>query len=417
MLKKIIECEHLPLEIENGNEYVILQQNPNNYTHSYFKYPCKFIPEIPRWFFKKYLNVNSKVLDPFSGSGTTLLEASINGYESLGIEISKLSKLLIEVKTTILSTSDIEFIKSFFNNLDYHSEQTLPLIDNIHHWFDEDNLTELLILKSNINKVKKKSIQNFLNICFISVIRKTSKADNVSPKPYVSSKISKKKVNPYIEFNKIIATYLKNNIELSNISSELGNVNILLDDATKFKTNIKFDGAITSPPYINAFDYVRILRLETLWLNLSTEEELKKSKKNHVGTESITVKEYNDFSILNECELLNSYYEDLLKVDKKRAIILVKFFNDMKKNLILVNKYLNNGKVYSIVIGNSKIRNIEIESWKVISQIAANHGFKEELYFSYQIRNHYLRIDRKNKGGKINSDYVLILRKNNGTEK
>jgi len=416
LFKKVIECKSLPLEIKNGEEYIILQQNPNRYTHSYFKYPCKFIPEIPRWFLKKYISKNSTILDPFSGSGTTLLEAFINGYDSVGIEINKLSKLLIEVKTTILSKKDIEIIENFYHKIDYNIKYTSPLINNLNHWFDEDNLKNLLIIKSNINKIQKKSIQNFLNICFISIIRKSSKADNVSPKPYVSTKISKKKVNVCAEFEKTITIYLKNNIDLSNIDTKLGNVDILLGDATQFTLDKKFDGAITSPPYINAFDYVRILRLETLWLDLSTEEELKKSKKFHVGTENITLKEYDDYSILGESELLKNYYNQLIDIDKKRAVVLVKFFNDMKKNLILVRNHLKSNKVYSIVIGNSRVRNIEIESWKVISEIAQYNGFKEELYFSYQIRNHYLRIDRKNKGGKINSDYVLILRKDDGTE-
>ena len=52
----IIEVESLPVDIQTGATYVIKQANPNSYTHGMFKYPCKFIPEIPRWGIKTYLS-------------------------------------------------------------------------------------------------------------------------------------------------------------------------------------------------------------------------------------------------------------------------------------------------------------------------------------------------------------------------
>ncbi len=47
--ERIIEVESLPMDIQSGAAYSIKQANPNTYTHGMFKYPCKFIPEIPRW--------------------------------------------------------------------------------------------------------------------------------------------------------------------------------------------------------------------------------------------------------------------------------------------------------------------------------------------------------------------------------
>lgn len=415
--KKIIECEALPENIDNGSEYIILQQKPNSYTHGYFKYPCKFIPEIPRWFIKKYIQEGQNILDPFAGSGTTLLESSIHNIKSTGIEISALSALLIKVKTTKLDSDEIDFISGFCQSLNRKIQYCYPKIDNIFHWFDEDNLTKLAIIKANIEPIKSETIRNFLNICFISIIRKCSKADNVSPKPYVSSKIKKQLFDPYIEFDKVLQQYLSSNIELKNINYRNFLSNIIIGDSTKFQLSNSYFGAITSPPYINAFDYVRILRLETLWLDLSNEQELRTIKKHHVGTESLSIKDFDEYAILNDSVLLKNYYDLIKEIDNKRAHIILKFFNDMKNNLKLVHNALLHDKVYAIVIGNSNIRGVEIESWKVLSQIAQNYGFIEELYFSYQIRNHYLRIDRKDKGGKINSDYVLVLRKHDGAKK
>lgn len=415
--KKIIECNELPIDIVNDAQYVILQQNPNEYSHSYFKYPCKFIPEIPRWFLKKYINKNDIILDPFSGSGTTVLESSIRGIKSVGIEISKLSQLLAKVKTYKLNQEEIIIINNFVDSLNKDIEIKYPEIENLNHWFDKDNINKLSIIRANIKEIKNNHVVDFLNVCFISIIRKCSKADNVSPKPYVSKKIKKKICEPYIEFDKTINQYVDLNKKLNEIKYKNNMSEIIIGNATDFNLNNKFSGAITSPPYINAFDYVRILRLETLWLELADENELREIKKKHVGTENLVIKTFDEYQILEYSVLLKEYYEKIKIIDNKRAHIILKFFNDMKKNLQMVNNHLEDAGVYSIVIGNSNIRGIEIESWKVISQISKYCGFIEELHFSYQIRNHYLRIDRKTKGGKINSDHILVLRKISGTKK
>lgn len=413
--KKIISCEELPSDIEKGAEYVILQQCPNLYTHCYFKYPCKFIPEIPRWFIKKYIKEKEIIIDPFAGSGTTLLEASLNNVYSVGIEINKISGLLTKVKTTMLTSKEISVATNFIKNLNKKIPLCYPQINNIEHWFEEKNLRDLAIIKQNINTIENNNVKDFLNICFASIIRKCSKADNVSPKPYISTKINKVNTNVFDEFQKYLDKYLEKNKELKNIKYK--NLSkIILGDATNFNFSEHFNGAITSPPYINAFDYVRILRLETLWLELNSEDELRNLKKSYVGTENLVIANFNEYQILNKSNLLSQYYEKIKIIDNKRAHIILKFFSDMYKNLSNVYKALKNNSVYAIVIGNSKIRGVEIESWKVINEISNHIGFTEELYFSYKIRNPYLRIDRKDMGGKINSDHILILRKNNGTK-
>ena len=60
--EQIIEVESLPVDIQTGATYAIKQANPNSYTHGMFKYPCKFIPEIPRWGINTYLSERGGVI-------------------------------------------------------------------------------------------------------------------------------------------------------------------------------------------------------------------------------------------------------------------------------------------------------------------------------------------------------------------
>ena len=56
MSKKTIIVDELPIDIQNGAVYEIDQSTPNRFTHNFFKYPCKFIPELPLWAMKKYIH-------------------------------------------------------------------------------------------------------------------------------------------------------------------------------------------------------------------------------------------------------------------------------------------------------------------------------------------------------------------------
>src|SRR4030042_1773477 len=63
-------------------------------THGIHRYPAKFIPQIPRFCMESYSKVGDTILDPFVGSGTTLLEAYISGRDSMGIDIHPLARLI-----------------------------------------------------------------------------------------------------------------------------------------------------------------------------------------------------------------------------------------------------------------------------------------------------------------------------------
>ncbi len=409
---------NLPISINRSSSYVIDQPNPNYVTHGYFKYPCKFIPEIPRWAIKKYLgNEGGKVFDPFAGSGTTLLEGILSNCDSYGTEIDEIAKLVIRAKTTPLNKEEIseteEIVQEISERMEVFTTETrffVPEINNLSHWFTDENTKKLGIIGYYIEtEISNQKIKDFLSVCFISIIRAVSNADNVSPKPYVSKKVIKKPADPLYEFNKVYKNYIQGMIELNSYC--IKKAAIIKGDALEVKDPIEVDLIITSPPYINAFDYARTLRLENLWLGLETEETLREKKQSYIGTETIDMKEEKEkLDILTESKRIKDYYNQISKIDAKRALIVKKFFDDMKTNLVEMKKLLPKDGVYCIVIGNNKIRNVEIENWRVLSELAQNVGYEVELSFSYLIQNPYLRIPRKGRGGQIKKDYVLVLR-------
>lgn len=415
--EQIIEVESLPVDIQTGATYTIKQTNPNSYTHGMFKYPCKFIPEIPRWGINAYLSEKGGVIfDPFSGSGTTLLEANVNGIDAYGTEIDDIAKLIIKVKTTVLGSAQLELLDQHYSEIintiaQADAELFIPAIANLEHWFSENTINELGRMKVYIENIMDADVRDFFKLCMVSIIKRVSNADDTSPKPYVSNKIIKNPPNVEKEFTSVFRRYKQMMRELLNVE-KMGNTEIVQGDALKFSVPLRIDLAITSPPYINAFDYGRTMRLENLWLATLTEEMLREKKSKYVGTEKInTKKEKNELSILKKSTLLKVYYAQIVEQDEKRALIVKKFFEDMEDNLRCVYSQMNIGGKYVIVIGNSTIRKVNVESWRVIEEIANKMGFKTVQYFNYIIQNPYIRIPRNGMGGKISRDYVLVLEK------
>lgn len=413
----MISVEKLPKigDIENNEIYEILTNNVGYFTHSFFKYPAKFIPQIPSWAIDNFTNTDDIVLDCFAGSGTTLIEASLKNRECLGVDFDEISRLLSRVKSTKLSKNDIKFIKKNLLKFDREKyiDRPLPKLKNLNHWFPKKNIKSLNALYFYISELKaSKKIKDFLLVCYISSIRKSSYSDEQSPKPYISTKHKKEPKETVQLFNTIVEKYIEkldtDEFNLHFKSKFIGN------DARSFKAKKYYNKiklVCASPPYINAFDYVRILRLENVWLRNLDDNNIIKHKKNQIGTEQIYANEYNELTYKFGIEELDNKIDELYKIDKKRAHIVCKYFKDMEENIINIRNYLKEDGSYVLVVGDCEIRKILFPVYKYLIEIAEKNNYKNSKIFSYIIRNPYLRIPRKKRGGLIKYDRIIVLNK------
>jgi len=131
-------------------------------------------------------------------------------------------------------------------------------------------------------------------------------------------------------------------------------------------------------------------------------------KRKQIGTETVSAKDYQTISETG-LKNLDNLIKKIANKDKKRAYIVKKFFGDMDMNLNAVKRLLKKDGHYIIVIGNSRIRDIEIPTNEILIDIAKLNGFKFVNMFSYVIKNRYLRIPRSGKGGLIKKDWIIDL--------
>lgn len=397
-------------KIKNNDIFEIINYQSSK-THSFFKYPAKFIPEIPNWSIRNFSKKKDKVLDCFAGSGTSLVEASFLERVPYAIDFDPLSQIIIKSKVNCLTVNNIRKIR---NDLDEivmkNNKPFIPEIPDINKWFPKGNINSLGSIIVNINKYKKnnENIYNFLICCFASTIRKSSFADDTSPKPYISKRIKKRPLNSKKLFTDTVIKNLK--IFQSGDFKLKYKVKIIGKDARKIIKK-KIDHAISSPPYINAFDYVRILRLENLWINSFKNSEIIDHKKKQIGTEIISSKDYIRKPKKFGHKILDKKILKVYSVDRKRALVVSKYFDDMILNLKNIYNALRINSYYTIVVGDCLIRNNKFETSEYLSFFAGKIGFKIEKKFSYIIKNPYLRIPRGNKGGIIKFDKILVLKK------
>jgi site-specific DNA-methyltransferase (cytosine-N4-specific) len=92
-------------------------------THSIHKYPAKLIPQIPGLFISKFCKTGDTVLDPYCGSGTTLLEAKRRGVNSIGFDLNPLALFISEMKTKSIKITEVKIEIKRFKRSDFSTPE------------------------------------------------------------------------------------------------------------------------------------------------------------------------------------------------------------------------------------------------------------------------------------------------------
>ncbi|MEZ4884742.1 MAG: DNA methyltransferase [Chitinophagales bacterium] len=426
--------EKIPLQIPKNTVFNINTQKVTTLTHGFHKYPAKYIPQIPRWAIQKYAgeSIPKLILDPFCGSGTTLVESLVNGQNSIGIDIDPLSVLISKVKTTKVNPTLLHKIADWVILEIQHRKKGnfSPDCETIEHWFTKEAIHILSIIRTVIDEVpvkfgeekEVKDIQDLLLICFSSIIRKVSNADNESQKTYVSHTKIKTPEEPTALFLKKLQLFQERIVAFSKRINDQQKSTIIHTNSSKPLTNHiasnSIDLAITSPPYIKAIDYIYNQMAELFWIgdlfDMQTQSQQNQKKKKYIGTKHIHKPEYASYSpleTLTDSAMLNQILHDIYTFDPKNghkhAYLTYRYFSEMRQHFQQMNSVLKNESHYVMVVGNSNVSSVFIDTANILIEIAEKEGFQLVNLWGYKIKNRYMRFDRKGRGGIIKMDWVM----------
>jgi hypothetical protein len=390
-----------------------LSANTTGLTHGLHRFPAKYIPQVPRWALQQFTTEGSVILDPFMGSGTSLVEGLCKVHQSFGIDIDPLASMISRAKTAQYDVRSLERLSLVLLNVEGSSpvESFLPMagVKNITHWFTEEAWQELCKLFRAIELLECTEIEREFFLCiFSSILRWVSNADDQTQKTYVSGTLIKQPPSVWGTFKKFLIRAIAG---VNSLDAERGakTASVLEGSALSIPLpNNSVDLIVTSPPYLDSVDYMYNFMLEYFWLGpkfgVPSREEYNLRRRSPVGAKN-PIRRITGLP----SELINLVNED--EIPRYRKDAALSYFDSMRMHFQEAARVMKDDARYVLVIGNSQVAAGIIPVHDCLLRLAKSAGLHLEKAFAYRIRRHYMKFPRKGRGGIILMDWVITLRK------
>jgi len=386
-------------------DWTFLEYSTKEFTHGLHLYPARMHPEIAKRLITKYVSdTKNVVFDPFMGSGGVLVEALLNGNNSVGIDVNPFAVLLSKVKTTTIvpttlqKTYDAIMVKSKRDYTKNAIYDTMPKSKslNLQFWYKPDVSYKLSILKHHIFDLDApKTITDFFKVCFSLTSRNASNQRNSIYKIYRMNKEKLPQFNP--DVFEIFSKICEKNIEkMADFTSAiktkarafpiLGDTRKIHEAFSRVPSGILDDNkvhlVVTSPPYGDhgtTVAYGQFSKHPGLWLELPEE---KLFEVDSIGLGGRKKKEFKNL----DSPILDSTLQQVEKMDKKltkkinhsgRASDVYSFFYDLDLCLEQISSVLKPNKSHCcFVVANRTVRRIKIPTDQIIVELGKKYGLK-----------------------------------------
>jgi len=354
-----------------------------NGSHSIHPYPAKFIPLIPNNLINLfYPRDGSKILDPFCGSGTTLVESMNAGIDSVGIDLHPLAALIAKVKTTPISADLLAIGKEISISAQKRvAEQavSIPEIPNVDHWFQKHIQIALAALISEINLIEDSDISDALKVAFSSIVVRVSNQDSDTRYAAIEKNVTQVDLWNYFERAAKSIGLVVSGID-EGLFLNRPKIKIITKDLMQVEPDEVGKGiglVITSPPYPNAYEYWLYHKYRMYWL----------------GMNPIAVRE-------KEIGARPHYF-------KKNHQTEEDFERQMGRCFWLISKVMIPNGYACFVVGRSIIHGRHIDNEVLLERAASLHGFRKVGSVARKIA-----LNRKSfnlSHGKINEEGIMVF--------
>ncbi len=388
------------------------------WTHNYHRYPAKFIPQLVEKLLDEYISISdAHINDPFYGCGTTVVTAISRGFKTSGTDINKIAYLITKVKATPIEPTYLERkIKMFLERLEiardekqarlFPSDKIEPLIperhiDRINYWFTEENKIKLGKILRIIQEEQDRAIRDFLLVAFSHILKNTSLWLQKSTKP--TRDLNKRLADPYKAISSHLKKMRKGNDEFYKVvppgvrKNPSDYLNIEIGDARSQPVEDEsVDLIITSSPYVTSYEYADLHQLSFIWLDLI--DSLSKYKAEFIGTAHKRYEKKTPRS-----GIAQQIVSKMSKKSPKKAKEVEAFFVDMDEVFDESFRILKNGGKACFVIGNTRLKGVDILNAEVFAESMQYSGFSIENIIKRRIPSKILPQTRDEKTGRFAS--------------
>ena len=389
------------------------------YTRTVHPFPARMASEVAFRAFEG-LAPGSSVLDPMCGSGVVVRRALDSGHVALGLDIDPLAVLMAKVWTTKIPSSiqpDLGSELAQKAKRIVGTQTVLPWIDDdqetteyLDFWFaypQREQLRALIAASSHLRGLRRDIVHLALSRIIVTKSKGASLAADVShSRPH--------KVRTESDFD-VLGSFEKSFARLLHIlrkSPVSDGGRIRLGDA-RILRGVKresIDAVVTSPPYINAIDYLRGHKLALVWLGYASQDILQVRS---LGIGASTQRQRRASDRANEivqvatAERLSSSIE----------LIVRRYVYDLLACLRQTYRVLCPGGYAVYVVSNSILRGIEVDTARIIIEAADDAGLHFENRYTREIsRQHrYLpppqATQNRQMAARMRTESVLRFRK------
>lgn len=378
-------------------------------THGYYTYPAKFIPQLASRLINEYSQKGDIVVDPFMGSGTTVVEAIVNKRIGIGTDINNIAFLIAKVKTTpIKGMILLQEFNGIYKDLqgrmngDYtkYVQKALSIVPNnerIDYWFLPSQKEKLSIIFARILEIQDEAIKNFFLVAFAQILKSCSIWLQKSVKPtrdqnkkiyeplILFSNQAKKMIKKHEEFNSLLDLEVKDKIDEFRT--------ITCGDSRNLPCkNNSASLVVTSPPYVTSYEYADLHQLPSLWFGYL--DELQEFRKKFIGSA------YKNRQTID----LKSYFADKIVNalgENKKGREVKHYFADMLETFEETKRILKTGGKACIVIGNTQFQGVDILNAEVFQEQFENIGFKTSHIIHREIPSKMLPSTRDTETGQF----------------
>ncbi len=400
------------------------------HNHGIHKYPAKFVPQIPRWALRyEAIDAGATVLDPFAGSGTTVLEAALHGYRGIGVDINPLSRLITRAKTAVLPedfapqaaaqnvVADAQTRASAIATALVPKQSSLGLHFTWANWFASEQMAALLSIRDAITSQfgSDSDVSAFLLVCLSSVAKACSLLDENQIK--VRLVATKNVADPYDAFVKQVSKAGDAQLEVRRQLSSSPRAEALHESATALPLDDdSVDRVVTSPPYINAVDYTMAHKYNIFLLGLLAPDSFKDHCRQYVGMTERAVRA-RDLDVAPRVENDDAHAEvralwDIgTKTSRNRSYVTAQYFREMTRSYKEMRRVLKPGSLAITVIGvENRVCGRAIPTAEICERIAVEAGFSVKLRFFHEVANvSSMRLSRNATGGKVSTEQISVL--------
>ena len=240
------------------------ERERTKHVHRLHPYLGKFIPQLVEALLARYVPTGGRVLDPFAGSGTTLVQALESGHDATGVDIAAFNVQLMRVKTQRYNLFVLEReLRDIVSRLDSLPTPRARPSAYLRAWFAPQAARELLAFREALTEYQHADVLRVVLARAARSARLTTHFDLDFPRapqrgPYWCHK-HKRECAPVHEARPFLRRYgldtLKRIKEFARLRARAREAEVLHADARETAYGRMFDGLVTSPPYPGLIDY------------------------------------------------------------------------------------------------------------------------------------------------------------------